>query len=65
MMCHDCLVEYSQMIDGTVSKRREKSNNPLFDAFVRGWESVERENNLKQIEIPKGIKDWYKQNDIH
>ena len=39
--------------------KEDSSKNEAFNAFKRGWESYEEENNLEKIPIPEGMKKLY------
>lgn len=68
MLCGECFNEYRMMFEGIVSnktRRRIKhaeehpNDNPLFNAFKRGWETEEREKGLDHVPIPQWMEDHY------
>lgn len=54
-MCAECAYEYSRILDG-IPKKEE---NPYLEAFNRGWNQIELENNWVHKEIPSEIKAFY------
>lgn len=60
-VCPDCCYEYRKIFFNFKNrdKRKIEENNPLFEAFKRGWEKEEVSSNLTYIKIPESLKNYY------
>jgi hypothetical protein len=56
-LCPECANEYKSIFDGWMSKKQLKKR--CKEAFKKGWQSVEIENNLSPIPIPPEVLKYY------